>query len=117
PSTADTLGHALSRVRGGGGEGLLVCVVMVPPGDEPVASHPDARALLMAGRGWGERVAVVTHAPHLDASRAGAFAALLRTARWKATTLPVGVPLAERWPEVLSTRARAAAQRRTSESA
>jgi uncharacterized protein (DUF58 family) len=104
PSRVASVGGALTRLRGAGGEGLLVCVVMVPPGDEPLASHPDVRAMIHAGRGHGGRVGIVVHPPHHDRRRAGELVRLLRAARWRAVTLPTDVPLAERWRELLGPR-------------
>jgi uncharacterized protein (DUF58 family) len=109
PSRIGSIGGALTRLRGAGGEGLLVCVVMVPPRNEPLASHPDVRALLHAGRGHGGRVGIVVHAPHVGRARAEELAGLLRAARWKATALPSDVPLADRWRQLIGPRPRVAA--------
>jgi uncharacterized protein (DUF58 family) len=106
PSRVAAVGTALTRLRGSGGEGLLACALMPPPGDEPLAEHPDVRALLAAGRGHGGRVAVVVHQPHHGRERAEALVGLLRAARWRATTLPTDVPLAERWRDLLGPRPR-----------
>jgi uncharacterized protein (DUF58 family) len=102
------IGGGLTRARGGGGEGLLACVVQVPPGDDHLPANPDVRGLLLAGKGWAGRVCVVVHPPHRGADRAEALAALLRAARWKAIALPAGTPLAARWPDLLGPRRPAA---------
>jgi uncharacterized protein (DUF58 family) len=107
PSSVPALGGALTRLRGAGGEGLFVAVVAVPSGDAPLAEHPDVRALLHAGKGYGGRLAVVVHPPHRQQARADLLVGLLRAARWRATALPAGGDLADRWPEVIAARGRA----------
>jgi uncharacterized protein (DUF58 family) len=109
PSRTKSLLGALGQLRGAGGEGLLVCVIQVPPGDGSLASQQDVRALLQAGKGYGGRVAVVVHHPHIARERAEALVVLLRAARWRATALSADVPLAERWSDVLRAGARATA--------
>jgi uncharacterized protein (DUF58 family) len=109
PSRVTGLGPSLQRLRGAGGEGLFVAVIMVPPGDDPLAANPDVRALLQAGRGHGGRVAVIVHPAGPAAGRAEDLAALLRAARWKATAVGMGEPLASRWNELVGARHHASA--------
>lgn len=96
-SSARGLAPTLQALRGRGGEGLLVTIVPAPTGSQPVARHPDVRALLGAGRGHTGRIAVVVHTGRHQAARADECAALLRSAGWKATTVAVGQPFADSW--------------------
>jgi uncharacterized protein (DUF58 family) len=114
PTRIGSLGAALAQLRGAGGEGLLACVVQVPPGTGSVATHPDVRALLQAGKGHGGRLAVVVHGAHVGRARAEELVGLLRAARWRAAALPADVPLADRWDELIGRRARVAATAPTS---
>ena len=95
PSRVPSLLPALQRLRGGGGEGLFAAVVATPPGDDPVARHPDVRALLQAGRGYHGRLALIVDSG--SSARADELAALLRTAGWRATTITPQQTLASRW--------------------
>jgi hypothetical protein len=79
-----------------------------------VATHPDVRALLQAGKGHGGRLAVVVHGAHVGRARAEELVGLLRAARWRAAALPADVPLADRWDELIGRRARVAATAPTS---
>jgi uncharacterized protein (DUF58 family) len=109
PTRVAGLGPSLQRLRGAGGEGLFVAVIMVPLGDGPLAADPDVRALLQAGRGHGGRVAVIVHPSGPPARRAEELAALLRAARWKAAGVATGTPLAPRWNELVGARSTASA--------
>ncbi len=109
PSRAASLAPALQRLRAAGGEGLLAAVVAPPPGDEPVARHPDVRALLATGRAYGGRVALVVDPGRQARDRATDLAGVLRAAGWRATTISPSQPLAERWRPLTGTRGRALA--------
>jgi uncharacterized protein (DUF58 family) len=108
-SRAAGLGPVLTRLRASGAEGLLGVVVAPPPGGDPVAEHPDARALLQAGRGFPDRVAVIVDTGGTGGRRAGELAALLRSAGWRAVTLRSGQRLSSRWVELTGARSRPAA--------
>lgn len=108
PSRVPNLGGVAERLRAGGGHGLLLACVAPPPGGDPVVTAPDTRALLHAGRGFSNRVAIVVH-PAGDAERAHEQVALLRTAGWRSVALSAGSALAEVWPALV---ARSAPSRR-----
>ena len=95
PTRLQSLSPALQRLRGGSGEGLLAVVAATPPGDEPVARHPDVRALLQAGRSFHGRLALVVDNGRSD--RAAQTVALLRTAGWRATAILPSETLASAW--------------------
>ena len=107
PSRGSSLVPALQRLRSGNGEGLLAAVVATPPGDEPVAGHPDLRALLQAGRSFHGRLALVVD--NGRRSRAADAAALLRSGGWRATTITPDQTLASQWRALGSARRPAAA--------
>ena len=95
PSKVEHLGPALQRLRGGGGEGLFVAVVAAPPGDGPIATHPDVRALLQAGRSFHGRMGLIVDTGR--GTRAADTVALLRTAGWRATVITPQQTLASQW--------------------
>ena len=107
PSRGTALSPALRRLRGGSGEGLFAAVVAVPPGNEPVARHPDVRALLQAGRTFHGRLALIVDGGRTQ--RAAETAALLRSVGWRATTIEPGQTLASRWRTLGGTARRAQA--------
>lgn len=110
PSRVPGLAPALSRLRGAESGGLLVAVVAPPPGSDPVARHPDTRALVACGRRFSGRLAVVVAPfPAEPGSRGAELAALLAAAGWQTTTIAPRAPLAAAWPELVSRRSRAAA--------
>ena len=95
PSRVASLAPALQRVRGGSGEGLLAVVAATPPGDDPVARHPDVRAMLQAGRAFSGRLALIVD--NGRPQRAAETVALLRTAGWRATAITPTQTLASQW--------------------
>jgi uncharacterized protein (DUF58 family) len=107
PSRVRSLATGLQRIRGGGGEGLFAAVVATPPGNEPVARHPDVRGLIQAGRSYHGRLGLVVDDGRT--ARASDTVALLRTAGWRAATIAPAQPLAQRWRTLGSTRRPAAA--------
>lgn len=108
PSRVAGLAPALSSLRGAEAGGMFAAVVAPPPGDTPVARHPDVRALLACGRRFSGRLAVVV-APAADpGSRGAALAHLLRAADWKTVVLGPRDSLAARWPELAAVRRRSA---------
>ena len=109
PSATSSLGPALQRLRGGGGEGLFAAVVATPVGDEPVARHPDVRALLHAGRSFSGRLALIVDSGRPQ--RAAETVALLRTAGWRASAITPQQTLASVWRNLGGTRRAAAAFR------
>ena len=96
PSGAVSIAPALQRL--GRGEGLFVAVLGAPPGRQPLGQHPDLRSLLVAGRGYKDRVALICTGSPPDA-RAVRFAELLSANGWQAATIAPGEPLAARWRE------------------
>lgn len=104
PSTVPSLAPAIERVRGG--EGLLTAILRPPPASPcPIAGHPDARALLRAGRAYAGRIGVVIARGGRD-RRATELAAVLTAAGWTATTVAPGQALAEHWPRSATARPR-----------
>lgn len=103
PSPVPNLAGITDRLRGAGGEGLLLACVAPPPGGEPVARAPDTRALVHAGRGFADRAAVVV-APHEAPERGQEWATLLRAAGWRSVVLTAGSSMAEAWPTLLARR-------------
>lgn len=101
PSTVPNLGGVAEHLRAGGGHGLLVACVVPPPGGDPVVTAPDTRALLHAGRGFSNRIAIVVHPPDVD-ERAGELVSLLRAAGWRSVALSAGSALAEVWPALVA---------------
>ena len=95
PSGVSALVPSLQRLRAGNSEGLLVAVVATPTGDDPVARHPDVRALLHAGRSYSGRLALIVD--HGRGERADQTVALLRTAGWRAATITPQQTLASVW--------------------
>lgn len=96
PSDVVTIAPALQRL--GRGEGLLVAVLGTPPGHRPLGQHPDVRALLVAGRGYKDRVALVATTAAPD-NRADRLVELLCANGWQAATVAPGQPLDARWRE------------------
>ena len=88
-----------------GGDGLLVAVLTPPPGRGPAAREPDVRSLALAGRTYGERVALVCATAPPD-PRAEETSAALRAAGWKAATIAPGEPLQARWTDAVRPRRR-----------
>jgi uncharacterized protein (DUF58 family) len=105
-SRSPGLGPVLTRLRASGAEGLLAVIVAAPPGDDPVPEHPDARAVLQAGRGFPDRVAVVVDVGGHGSHRAAQLAGLLGSAGWRAVVLPHGQRLGPRWAELTGSRRR-----------
>lgn len=108
PSETPNLGGVAERLRSGSGHGLLLACVAPPPGGDPVATAPDTRALLHAGRGFSNRVAIVVH-PVSAPDRAAQMVSLLRSAGWRGAALPAGRALADVWPTLAARRATAPA--------
>lgn len=104
PSDTPNLGGVAERLRSGGGDGLLLACVAPPPGGEPVAAALDTRALLHAGRGFSNRIAIVVH-PVATSKRAAELVSLLRNAGWRSVTLAAGGDLADAWPALVARRA------------
>ena len=102
PSSLQSAGPALQRLRSGNHEGLFAAVVATPPGDEPVSRSADVRALLLAGRSFTGRLGLVVD--NGRSQRAAETVALLRTAGWRATTITPQQTLASRWRSLGGTR-------------
>lgn len=114
PSRVASLAPALSRLRGAESGGLLVAVVAPPPGTDPVAKHPDTRALLACGRRFSRRLAVVAAPyPAGPGSRGAELAGLLAAAGWNATAIVPDTLLAAAWPDLVADRSRSAAAARS----
>jgi uncharacterized protein (DUF58 family) len=93
--------------RGRAGEGLFAAVIATPPGDEPIARHPDLRALIQTGRSYHGRLGLVVDDGRTQ--RAAQTVALLRTAGWRATSITPQQPLADGWRSLGTARPHAAA--------
>lgn len=103
-SPVPNLQGVVERLRSGGAHGLLLACIAPPPGGGPVAEALDTRALLQAGRGFSNCVAIVVH-PAGSTERAGELASLLRSAGWRSVALAAGGALADAWPALAARRA------------